>query len=316
MSTSAIEWTDATWNPVTGCDRVSPGCARCYALELAPRLRAMGVQRYVDARDGERASSGPAFGVTLHPDVLEQPLRWRKPRRVFVNSMSDLFHEDVPDEFIDRVFDVMAECPQHTFQVLTKRPERMRDYMGWAEGRALSGGDVLPGAPWSDPMGAPLYPWPLPNVWLGVSIENRRFVGRADVLRKTPAAVRFISAEPLLGPLLPDGDWVDPYDHTVYPPDDFPVTAIREWADGYSGPGLWLEEIDWLIVGGESGVGHRPIRAEWVRELRDYCRDECWQGEREGATAFFFKQWGGRTPKAGGRELDGRTYDEFPPVAV
>jgi protein gp37 len=269
-SSSAIEWTDATWNPVTGCDRVSPGCAHCYALDLAARLKAMGQARY--QRDGGK-TSGPGFGLTLHPDKLEEPLRWRKPRRVFVNSMSDLFHEDVPATFIIDVFNVMREAPQHTFQILTKRPERMAN--------------MLRG-------------WPLrehwPNVWVGTSIENRRFVGRADWLRLVPAAVRFISAEPLLGPLLPKvaGNFENP---------------VAWWPDGRDTPcvpydGLDLHDIDWLIVGGESGPEHRRMNLEWVRDLRDACEVL--------DVAFFFKQWGGRTPKTGGRLLDGRTWDEMP----
>jgi len=279
VSASAIEWTDEVWNPVTGCDRVSPGCAHCYALELAPRLRAMGNAKYQRARDGGPAS-GPAFGVTLHPDVLEQPLRWRRPRRVFVNSMSDLFHDEIPDEFIADVFDVMRRAPEHTFQVLTKRPERMRRWLSWESPFRFEG--------------------PLPNVWLGVSIENRRYVHRADVLRDTPAAVRFISAEPLLGPLVPRAGC---YCHAQYE-----RTWPAEWPDGYRGPALALEGIDWLIVGGESGPRHRPVVAQWARDLRDAA------GHAE--AAFFFKQWGGRTPKAGGRELDGRTWDEMPVAGV
>lgn len=243
---SAIEWTEATWNPTTGCDRISPGCDHCYALTLAGRLKEMGQPRY--QRDGDPRTSGPGFGLTLHWDKLEEPLKWRKPRVVFVNSMSDLFHKDVPYEFIDRVFETMASAPQHTFQILTKRPKRMRNYM-------LASGGLLQ---------------PLPNVWLGTSIESDGYVGRADLLRETPAAVRFISAEPLLGPL----------------------------------PSLGLNGIDWLIVGGESGPEHRPMRPEWVRELRE--RSQAMD------TAFFFKQWGGRTPKSGGRTLDGRTWDEMP----
>jgi protein gp37 len=265
VSDSAIEWTEATWNPVTGCDRVSPGCAHCYALTLAKRLKAMGNQRY--QHDGHRRSSGPGFAVTLHEDVLDAPARWRRSRRVFVNSMSDLFHEEIPHGFIDRVFAAMARTPQHTFQVLTKRPERMRDY-------------CRERAPFGDGMA-------LPNVWLGTSIENRRFVRRADLLRETPAAVRFISAEPLLGPLIR------------------PITAAgRAWEDGRPMPELDLDAIDWLSVGGESGPKHRPIEREWVRDLRD--------AAAAAGTAFFFKQWGGRTPKAGGRELDDRTWDEYP----
>lgn len=289
-SSSAIEWTDATWNPVTGCSRVSPGCAHCYALELAPKLRRFAQGRvaraiaegrepprakWLDVVDGGRGS-GPAFGVTLHEDELGLPLRWRRPRRVFVNSMSDLFHEDVPVEFIGRVLNIMGTASQHTFQVLTKRPERMREIVsGYYATLSLD---------------------PFPNVWLGVSIENRRFVGRADVLRETPAAVRFISAEPLLGPLF------EPFEG---------------WEDDYDRPGLHTAGIDWIIVGGESGPCARPLDPQWVRDIRDATRrwadDEVTQLPGRHC-AFFFKQWGGRTPKAGGRELDGRTWDEFPCV--
>lgn len=246
MSTG-IEWTDETWNPTTGCDQVSPGCDNCYALTLAKRLKAMGQPRYQN--DGDPRTSGPGFGLTLHPDKLGEPLRWRKPRRVFVNSMSDLFHPDVPADFICDVFDVMRQTPRHTYQVLTKRPQRMTGlvsaiYAGWDE--------------------------VLLNVWLGTSIENDRYTFRANHLRQTPAAVRFLSLEPLLGPL----------------------------------PSLNLDGIDWVIVGGESGAKARPMQADWVRDVRDQCQ--------ETGTAFFFKQWGGRTPKAGGAELDGRLWQEFP----
>jgi protein gp37 len=281
---TAIEWTDATWNPVTGCDRVSPGCAHCYALDLAARLKRMGQPRY--QRDGGK-SSGPGFGVTLHEDKLNEPLRWRKPRMVFVNSMSDLFHEEIPDEFIARVFAVMAAAPQHTFQVLTKRPERML---------ALLDGGMFPTLladaglqlPWGEDAPA------LPNVWLGVSIENRRYVHRADTLRQVPAAVRFISAEPLLGPLVHDTEreWAGG------------ARFGTRWSDGYEGVQLDLNEMDWLIVGGESGPRARRIDERWVQDLRDEANVF--------GTAFFFKQWGGRTPKSGGRELDGRTWDEMP----
>jgi protein gp37 len=262
---SAIEWTEATWNPTTGCDRISPGCDHCYALTLAGRLKEMGQPRY--QRDGDPRTSGPGFGLTLHEDKLGEPLRWRKPRTVFVNSMSDLFHKDVPYEFIREVFNTMRMCdggliaatgrrsPTHTFQVLTKRPKRMRRL---AESRALG----------YDPGNPP------PNVWLGTSIESDTYTWRADHLRATPAAVRFISAEPLLGPL----------------------------------PSLDLTGIDWLIVGGESGAGHRPMNPEWVRDLRDCALNA--------GTAFFFKQWGGIRPKSGGRTLDGRTWDEMPERAV
>jgi protein gp37 len=206
---SAIEWTEATWNPVTGCDRVSPGCAHCYALDLSARLKRFGQAKY--QRDGARASSGPGFAVTLHPQTLEVPLRWKRPRVIFVNSMSDLFHEEVPLEFIEAIFDVMARAEQHVFQILTKRHERMLEL-------------------------ATSLPWPA-NVWMGVSIENRRFAHRADHLRAVPAAVRFISAEPLLGSL----------------------------AD------LDLDCIDWLIAGGESGPKHRPVKEKWLTDLRDMC---------------------------------------------
>jgi len=234
---SAIEWTDATWNPVTGCSKVSPGCANCYAETLSLRF-GWSEKRWTPANAPEN--------VLLHPERLDQPLRWRSPRMVFVNSMSDLFHELVPAEFITAVWDRMRRCPQHTFQILSKRPERMLE--------AARRVNLIP----------------LPNVWLGTSIENNRWVGRADVLREVPSAVRFISAEPLLGPL----------------------------------PALDLKGIDWLIVGGESGLRHRAIQLEWVRELRDRASAH--------DVAFFFKQWGGRTPKSGGRTLDGRTWDDMP----
>ncbi|MDR3638206.1 MAG: phage Gp37/Gp68 family protein [Isosphaeraceae bacterium] len=241
---SAIEWTDSTWNPVTGCSKVSPGCAHCYAETLA-LTRLAGRQGYPGL---PWTPANAAQNVILHPDRLLLPTRWHQPRRVFVNSMSDLFHELVPDPYVRQVFDVMAQCPQHQFQVLSKRPERMHAlHRLWTELHGI-----------------------LPNVWLGTSIENDRWVGRADELRATPAAIRFISAEPLLGPL----------------------------------PSLDLAGIDWLIVGGESGIGHRAIEADWVRDLRDRAEDA--------GVAFFFKQWGGRRAKAGGRELDGRTWDEYP----
>ena len=252
---SDIEWTEATWNPTTGCDRVSPGCGDetgggCYALALAKRLQAMGVKGY--ERDGDPRTSGPGFGLAFHEDRLEVPLRWQRPRLVFVNSMSDLFHPEVPDAFIERVFAVMAEAGQHRFQILTKRPQRMATLLsGWAT------------AGWE----------PAPNVWLGTSIESDRYAWRADHLRRTPAAIRFLSMEPLLG-------------------------AVSS---------LDLASIDWLIVGGESGPRARPMDVEWARELRDLCAQ---RGVR-----FFFKQWGGRTPKAGGRLLDGRAWDEMPAAA-
>lgn len=232
---TGIEWTEATWNPVTGCSKVSPGCAHCYAETISRRF---GWSR----RPWTPANA--AENVILHPERLDQPRRWRRPRTIFVNSMSDLFHENVPFEFIEDVFSVMAECDQHVFQVLTKRAERLADL-------------------------APDLDWP-PNVWMGVSIENNRWAYRADLLRDVPASIRFISAEPLLGPL----------------------------------DSLVLEGIDWLIVGGESGHRHRPICEAWVRDLRDSCSDA--------GVAFFLKQWGGRTPKAGGRLLDGLEWSQTP----
>jgi protein gp37 len=267
MST-AIEWTEDTWNPVTGCDRVSPGCDHCYALTLAGRLKAMGQPKY--QRDGDPRTSGPGFGLTVHPDALDVPLRWRRPRRIFVNSMSDLFHPDVPEDFIVACFDVMRRAPQHTFQVLTKRPQRMRTVM---TGRAATPEEVDDGCELGEWPGV----WdqvnsgmPLPNVWLGTSIESDRYSFRAEHLRATRAAVRFLSCEPLLGPL----------------------------------PSLDLAGIGWVIAGGESGRDARPADPDWVRYLRDR--------SVVAGVPFLFKQWGGRTPKANGRTLDGRTWDEYP----
>ncbi len=233
MARSRIEWTEETWNPVTGCTKVSPGCENCYAERLANRLHAMGNPRYVNN-----------FGLTLHPDKIGDPLRWKRPRVVFVNSMSDLFHPDVPDDFIWYVFDTMTEASQHTFQVLTKRPQRAQD--------------LLQGYRVPD------------NVWMGTSIESDRYTFRANYLRKIDVKVRFLSCEPLLGPL----------------------------------PSLDFTDLGWVIVGGESGPNHRPMEAEWVRSIRDrsIAHD----------VPFFFKQWGGHTPKAGGRDLDGLTWDEMP----
>lgn len=233
---SAIEWTEATWNPVTGCDQVSPGCAHCYAKTFAERWRGIPGHPYEQG-----------FALRMWPERLDQPLRWRRPRTIFVNSMSDLFHEEIPEEFIEEVFRVMGEADWHIFQILTKRAERLVEM-------------------------CERLPWP-PNVWMGVSIENRRFVHRADQLRQVPAAVRFISAEPLLGPL----------------------------------EDLDLERIDWLIAGGESGPGYRPVKEEWLLELRNHCLDA--------RVAFFFKQWGGRWPKQGGRLLEGREWNALPASA-
>jgi protein gp37 len=283
VAETAIEWATHVWNPVTGCDRVSPGCAHCYALTYAARLKGMGQPKY--QRDGGKAS-GSGFGVTLHEAALEEPAHWRKPRRVFVNSMSDLFHDEVPTLFIGRVLNVIAAAPAHDFLVLTKRADRMRDVM--TAYYTVVRDDLEK---------------PYPNLWLGVSIENRRFVHRADVLRETPAAVRFISAEPLLGPLIgPD---------TVNVAEGSEIRTVRGWVskDGFSyRPSLDLAGIDWLIVGGESGHGFRPVNEDWIGNLRD--------AALPAGTAFFFKQWGGLTPKSGGRELDGRTWDEIPARAT
>jgi protein gp37 len=239
---SAIEWTDATWNPTTGCDRVSAGCDNCYALTLAKRLKAMGAAKYQN--DGDPRTSGPGFGVTTHSDALDLPRTWRTPRLVFVNSMSDLFHARVPVAFIRDVFDVMAETPSHTYQILTKRSVRLRrlaDHLAWPA-----------------------------NVWVGVSVEDAGHLGRLDDLRAVPAAIRFLSAEPLLGPLTE----------------------------------LDLTGIAWVIAGGESGARARPVNPDWVRQIRDGCATA--------GVAFFFKQWGGRTPKARGCQLDGRLHHAVP----
>lgn len=239
---SAIEWTEVTWNPTTGCDRISAGCDNCYALALAKRLKAMGSAKY--QTDGDPRTSGPGFGLALHRAALSIPRKWRAPRTIFVNSMSDLFHAKVPIEFVREVFEVIADTPQHTYQVLTKRASRL-------------------------PRLADRLDWPA-NLWMGVSVESSDHLDRVDDLRQVPASVRFLSCEPLLGPL----------------------------------DGLDLAGIGWVITGGESGPDARPVDAGWVRHIRDACiRSE---------VPFFHKQWGGRTPKANGRELDGRTWSEYP----
>jgi protein gp37 len=266
---SAIEWTDATWNPTTGCDRVSPGCANCYALDLAARLKRMGSPAY--QQDGEPGLSGPGFALTLHPARLMLPLHWSRPRRVFVDSMSDLFHPAVPVEYVTKVFAAMALGERHTFQVLTKRPERMHAWMTDRDGPAESVRAAMFALDANRTRSADqMFTWPLSNVWLGTSVENARWRTRIDELRQTPAVVRFLSCEPLLGPL-----------HE-----------------------LDLDGIGWVIVGGESGPHHRPIRYEWITGIRDQCK--------EAGVPFFFKQWGGPTSKSGGRLLDGKAYDGFP----
>jgi protein gp37 len=319
---SGIEWTSATWNPTTGCDQVSEGCDHCYALTLAKRLKAMSNPRY--RRDGDPRTSGPGFGLTLHPDKLDEPLRWRRPRLVFVDSMSDLFHKAVPAEFIARVFAVMGLAERHTFQVLTKRPGRMASLMRSTEFQDLwfrarhdraSADDVQRMADRGE-VGLEVR-WPLPNVWLGTSVETQRWADvRITQLLRSPAAVRFLSCEPLLGPIdLRDyvqltprnawhGEWTPAYRDWGYSEDSGGFVLRGRPADPYDPqPG-----IHWIIVGGESGPGARPMDAEWARQLRDQA------GAAE--VAFFFKQWGGRTPKAGGRELDGRTWDEMPATAA
>jgi protein gp37 len=230
---SAIEWTETTWNPLTGCTKISPGCKHCYAERMSLRLQAMGQANYANG-----------FGLTLHEHMLAVPLRWRKPRFVFVNSMSDLFQKGVPEEFILRVFDVMRQAAWHVFQILTKRSDRLLK--------------LSPRIDWPD------------NVWMGVSVEREDYTFRIDHLRQTAAKTRFLSVEPLLGPL-----------------DD-----------------LNLEGIHWVIVGGESGPGARPMQEQWVTAIRDQCR--------AAKVPFFFKQWGGVFKKRNGRMLEERTWDEMP----
>jgi protein gp37 len=233
MGQSSIEWTEQTWNPVTGCTKISPGCKFCYAERFAKRLQAMGAENY---RNG--------FKLTLHSHMLERPLEWRKPSIIFVNSMSDLFHKDVPEEFILAVFHTMNRAHWHQFQILTKRPERvlaMNKKINWT-----------------------------PNIWMGTSVESNEYVDRIDVLRKTSAKIKFLSLEPLLSAL----------------------------------PTLNLKKIDWVIVGGESGPKARPMKPEWVLEIKRQCR--------RAVVPFFFKQWGGKNKKQAGRILNGRTWDEMP----
>lgn len=301
---SSIEWTDATWNPTTGCDRVSDGCDNCYALDLAKRLKAMGSPKYQE--DGDPRTSGPGFLATAHEDALTAPLHWKKPRRVFVNSMSDLFHKAFTAEFIARVFAVMAMTPQHTYQVLTKRHARMRsllsdpdwDFQGMVGAARYDLGDTDTLVPVPED---PSWGWPLPNVWLGVSVETQQWADvRVPHLVETPAAVRFLSCEPLLGP-------VDLTRLTMVKPEPpyKPGVYLNALSGHIIGPDELIDgRLNWVIAGGESGPDARPMAADWARRLRDDCS--------HAGVPFHFKQWGGRTPKAGGRELDGRTWDEFP----
>ncbi len=235
MAQSTIEWTESTWNPVTGCTKISPGCKHCYAERMSKRLQAMGQLNYTNG-----------FQLTLQPHMLELPLGWKKPQTIFVNSMSDLFHKDVPLAYIQRVFDVMRRAYWHRFQILTKRSGRLVQLdsnLDWA-----------------------------PNIWMGVSVETEEYEYRIDDLRRIGARIKFLSLEPLLGPL----------------------------------PALNLKGMNWVIVGGESGPRSRPMDPAWVTDLRDQC---C-----HANVSFFFKQWGGRNKKKTGRELDGRTWDEMPPI--
>lgn len=233
MAQSTIEWTESTWNPVTGCNKISPGCKHCYAERMAKRLQAMGQPNYING-----------FQITLHPHMLERPLGWKKPQTIFVNSMSDLFHPDVPLEFIRRVFDTMRRAHWHQFQILTKRSERLLNLDSELE-------------------------WPA-NVWMGVSVESQNYTFRISHLQQTGAQVKFLSLEPLLGPL----------------------------------PDLVLNQIDWVIVGGESGPGARPMLESWVVDIRDQCHIF--------DVPFFFKQWGGVRKKKTGRVLQGRIWDDMP----
>jgi protein gp37 len=270
MGATSIEWTQVTWNPVTGCDRVSPRCDHCYALTLARRLKAMGQSRY--QADGDPRTSGPGFAVTVHPDALGLPLRWRTPRRVFVNSMSDLFHRQVPDEYIAQVFAVMALARRHTFQVLTKRHGRMRSLLNNGHWRMQIAVEMDRLAPYSlDRWLADEPLLPLPNTWIGVSAEDQKRASlRVPALAATPAAVRFISAEPLLGPI--------------------------------SSP--QLGRIDWLIIGGESGPRARPLDTGWVRELIAASQDT--------GTAVFVKQLGTTWARAHGQPGKGTDWETWP----
>jgi len=233
LASTKIEWTNSTWNPLTGCSKISPGCKNCYAERIAKRLQAMGQSHYING-----------FEITLHPDSLLIPLMWKMPRLIFVNSMSDLFHEQVPNEFILQVFSIMKQAKRHVFQVLTKRSGRLIEISKEID-------------------------WP-ENVWMGVSVEDQNYTYRIDHLRKIPAVGRFLSLEPLLGPL----------------------------------PNLNLKDVDWVIVGGESGPKSRPINEEWVMDIKEQCVN--------GNIPFFFKQWGGVNKKKKGRILEGKTWDQFP----
>ena len=235
MAQSSIEWTEMTWNPTTGCNKISAGCKYCYAEVMTRRLQAMGIEKYKNG-----------FEVAVHENALHIPYTWKKSKVVFVNSMSDLFHPEVPFSFIEKVFEVMNNTPQHTYQVLTKRGDRLYklyNHLTWTK-----------------------------NIWMGTSVENEKVIDRIDFLRGTNAVIKFLSCEPLIGPL----------------------------------KNLDLTNINWVIVGGESGRKARPIEESWVRDIQEQCR--------EANVLFFFKQWGGVNKKKSGRELGGRTYDEMPAI--
>ena len=290
---TGIEWTSATWNPLVGCSLESPGCARCYAMRLAARLERMGSARYAGLTRETKAGAVWTGEVRLVEEALTQPLRWKRPRRIFVNSMSDLFHEDVPDEWIDRVFAVMALAPQHTFQVLTKRSERMRAYL---DGRTGSlGGRIYPhwaefGTAHKIGLRPEMLHLPLPHVHLGVSVEDQaRADERIPHLLATPAAVRWISAEPLLGPV--DLRFLQPGDPPVE------IDALAGTHGVYRPHGGENASLDWVVVGGESGPGARPMHPDWARSLRDQCA--------AAGVPFFFKQWGTWAPAP-----DGGSYAE------
>lgn len=318
---TGIEWTEATWNPVTGCTKVSPGCDHCYAEGIAHRFA--GTKAYPNG-----------FEVTLRPERLDQPLRWRRPRRIFVNSMSDLFHKDVPDEYIAKVFAVMAAAPRHTFQILTKRHGRMRSLLS-GDRWLLQVGDAGEAMGLLDHRALIEGTWPLPNVWCGVSVEDQRWADiRIPALLETPAAVRFISAEPLLGPVQLQHEWLAPRAIACWAPGHEPSTedraalaqvlraALRQLdRKDPSDPAPTF--LDWVIVGGESGPGARAMHPDWARTLRDQCQ--------AAGVPFLFKQWGEYAvehessiggamkrvgKKAAGRELDGRTWDEYPVEAT
>lgn len=305
MSKSTIEWTDDTWNPVSGCTRVSAGCDNCYAVKMTKRLDAMGQEKYSGLVN---LGKGHFNGIVkCHEDTLTIPLKAKKPRRYFVNSMSDLFHKEVPFEFIDTVFAVMALCPQHTFQILTKRPERMAEYLSFVDPggfREVVWANALRHLRDPEPFRSTTsaVPWPLPNVWLGTSVEDQQTADeRIPHLLKCPAAVRFLSCEPLLGPV----------DLTRLPVGRNFIDCLRcDFHGGQgsviAGPPSGTGPVDWVIVGGESGPGARPMHPDWARSLRDQCV--------AAGVPYFFKQWGGVDKKSTGRIIDGRTWDEFPVV--